>query len=519
MSDFDSWSQQKRRHFLKMMGTTLGALGASPALRFACDEMAGGVAYAQGMAMGAPTYFIEINLRDQWTHDHVAVYPGLAKDSNLKRANGDPASASLFYAANELERHQVNGTELFLTNDSKTLAPHLDSIAIFEMNEVAVGAIHGHEAANPNRSPGRSYDQMNGKRSMFENEKGSNHPQGCEAYYSSTPTPASLHNFHARQADPAAKNGVVFKGVAGNLHTVYHFAANLAGAELDRKQSADQMYSTFPSTTIDVNILKKPEYADAFVRLVKKADERFLKSRNVTQQTLASHISNIDRAKGTLYEGMPKVVSLPLTPMEESYWGEGVPPAEPRGGRVKAELWRQMAWAHKLVSTDLLRTLALEFDYEDFHGKREEGLVRSMAKQLCLPLARLIEQLKMSNIYDRTVIAIYTADGSRETRLESTGDYGKNSVILCGGKIKGGLYGDIRVAGANGNGNKFSYHAPDPQTGIPVAVGAIDTDKSKRTPGAVMWRTVAKAMGIPDALASSFPDTQNAKPMDFVLKA
>ncbi len=519
MNSIEQWSRQERRRFLKAMGTMLGAFGATPSLRYACNELAEGVAYADQVALSAPTYFIEIDLRDQWTHDHLAVYPGLATKSNLKRANGSPSAASLFYAPNELVKKEVNGTELYLTADSLSLEPHLDSIAILEMNEVAVGDIHGHEAANPCRSPGRTKASGNGRRSMFENERGSNHPQGCEAYYSSTPTPASLHNFYARSTDAALKNGIAFKGIAGGLHTVYHFAGNLTGAELDRKQSASQLYSAFPSATVDVNVLKKPQYADAFVKLMKRVDERFLTARNVNAQTLASHLSNVDRTKNTLYEGAPKVISLPLTPMEESYWKAGVPKPEPRGGNVKAELWKQMAWASKLVTSGLLRTVALEFDYVDFHGVRDEGMVRSMAKQLCLPLSRLIEQLKAANIYNQTVIAVYTADGSREIRLDSTGDHGKNGVLLCGGKIKGGLYGDIRVAGDTSNGHKFSYHAPDEQTGIAKPEGAIDTDNSKRTSGATIWRTVAKALEIPDDIAGQFSDVKNAKPLNFVFKA
>jgi hypothetical protein len=518
MSDLSSWNPKERRRFLKAMGAMLGALGATPSLRFACNELGGGLAYAQQMAGQGPLYFVEVNLRDQWTHDHLAVYPSLAGSPNLKRANGDPAGASLFYGPNELVKHTVNGTELFLTDDSKSLAPHLDNIAIFEMNEVSVGAIHGHEAANPNRSPGRSYQQTGGKRSMFEIEKGSNHPQGCEAYYSSTPTPASLHNYFMRQQNPGLKNGVAFKGISRSLHTVYHFAANLAGAELDRKQSASQMYSSFPNTTVDLNTLRKPEYAQAFVRLVKQADERFLKSRNVSAEALASHLTNVDRTRASLYEGSPKVVSLQLTPMEEAAWGADVPAAVIFEGRLKADLWRQMAWASKLFIGDLVRTVALEFDYEDYHGVRKEDMVRKMAKQISLPLSRFIDAMKAANLWDQTLVAVYTADGSRETRLESNGDRGKNSVLLCGGRIRGGLYGDIRVAGMSGNGNRFSYHAPDPMTGIPIAAGAIDGDNTKRTPGAVMWRTVAKAMGVPDSLAGSFPDTQNAKPMTFALK-
>jgi hypothetical protein len=517
MNDFSSWNSRERRRFLKAMGAMLGALGASPSLRFACHELVGGHAYAQQMAGSSPLYFVEVNLRDQWTHDHLAVYPSLAGNPNLKRANGSGEGASLFYGPNELVKHTVNGTDLYLTDDSKSLAPHLDGIAIFEMNEVAVGAIHGHEAANPNRSPGRSYQQGPNKRAMFENERGSNHPQGCEAYYSSTPTPASLHNYFVRQQNAGLRNGFAFKGIHRSLHTVYHFAANLAGAELDRRQSADQVYAAFPDTPVDLNTLKKPEHAQAFVRLLKQVDERFLKSRNVSVEALTSHLANVDRAQGVLYDGNPKTVSLRLSPTEEAAWGAGIPPV-PNQSKVKADLWRQMAWASRLIISGLVRTVALEFDYVDYHGVRSESMVRTMAKQISLSLSRFIDAMKAANLWDQTIVAVYTTDGSREMRLNSNGDRGKNSVLLCGGRIRGGLYGDIRVASSSGNGHKYSYHSPDPMTGIPIAMGAIDGDNTKRTPGAVMWRTVAKAMGVPDSLAGSFPDTQSAKPMLFALK-
>jgi hypothetical protein len=34
-----------------------------------------------------------------------------------------------------------------------------------------------------------------------------------------------------------------------------------------------------------------------------------------------------------------------------------------------------------------------------------------------------------------------------------------------------------------------------------------------------VWRTVAKACGVPDAVATQFADTRHAAPLPFVLKA
>src|SRR5690606_15707719 len=150
----------------KGLGAALAALGADRTLRFACDEIAGGVAYAQGQAEAQPTYFIEIDLRDQWDNGHVMVAPGLATNVNLRRGP-EGNRAALYYGGAELRHSTVNGRDVYLTDDSAELEPHLANVAMIDCCEVAVGEIHGHESANPLRSPGRSYSAAGGKLPMF----------------------------------------------------------------------------------------------------------------------------------------------------------------------------------------------------------------------------------------------------------------------------------------------------------------------------------------------------------------
>ncbi len=509
--EIERMSPLERRRFLKALGTVLGVTAAPPALRFACNEVAGGLAYAQSAA-DPGTYFIEICLRDQWDQGHVFVAPGLATKTNLRRgSSGD--MAALFWQPGELLQRSVNGTSVFLTNDSKELDPHLDTVAFLDTCEVGAGAIHGHEAANPIRSPGRSYSST-GRKPMFENDPIANFPQGCEAYYSNTPTPASLHNFHQKQLDPSLKNGIVFKGISRSIHTAYHFAAGLPAAELDRKQSVSSLLAAFPDKVEDYNVLAKPEHADAFTRLLQRVDKRFLESRRIATAATEGHAATLTEAKGRLYVGAPKLVSLPLTPEERAYWSAGVP-NQVGGGTAKAQIWEQVAYAFKIVSNNLARTVALEFDYVDFHGGRGETLVRTMAKQAALPLARLITQLKAAGLYDRTVIAVYTVDGSRSPKADSYGDEGKNTLILAGGGIRGGYWGDIRVAADTSIGHTYSYHSPDPATGAP---GPGATNNSGRLPAARVWRTVMKALKVPDAVCGQFADVAQAAPLSFALR-
>nr|MCH9680358.1 hypothetical protein [Deltaproteobacteria bacterium] len=80
--------------------------------------------------------------------------------------------------------------------------------------------------------------------------------------------------------------------------------------------------------------------------------------------------------------------------------------------------------------------------------------------------------------------------------------------------IRGGYYGDVGVAGNAGDGHTYNYRVPDPVSG---ALQAPVTDNSGRLSGAYAWRTVMKALDIPDDLASQYPDVSGANPLNFML--
>lgn len=513
LPELEKLSPLERRRFLKALGTVLGMSTLSPTLQMDALELAGGKAFAQAAADDTKTYFIEINYRDQWDMGHVFVAPGLATASNLRRG-GTGRRCAVYAQQPELQLRTVNGKAVYLTNDSIALDPHLDTIAMVDNCELSTGAIHGHEAANPLRSPGRTYTRKAGYGAMFQNDMPSNFPQGCEEFYTATPTPATLHNYHQKSLTPGLHNGIAFKGISRDIHTVYHYGAGLAGSELDRKQSVRALTQAFPDKIEDANILAKPEQAEAFKRMLARLDLKRLEAQNYTDSARATHERTLDDSKKLLYVGTPKLVSLPLSAEERTFWSAGVP-NQVAGGPVKANIWEQAAYASKIVTNDLARSVALEFDYVDVHDSRPEAQVRVMGQQTSLPLARLIQSLKAANIYDRTLIAIYTTDGSRSPAANSTGSEGKNTIILAGGMIRGGYYGDITVAGDDGDGHRYGYRVPDNDTGVP---GTARTDNAGRVTGAAVYRTVMKALRVPDALAGSFPDTAAARPLSYLLR-
>jgi hypothetical protein len=204
-----------------------------------------------------------------------------------------------------------------------------------------------------------------------------------------------------------------------------------------------------------------------------------------------------------------------LTAEEAAFWKADIP-NQVAGGPVKAQVWESMGIATKLVTNDLVRSVAIEFDYMDFHDGRDESIVRTMAKQISNPLARMIQKLKEANIFDRTVIAVFCVDGSREAIAASTGAKGKNTVLLAGGKIRGGYFSDIRATRNVGDGHEFAYHAPDLTSGAP-GPGYVTNDG--RVAGKHVWRTIMRALDVPDALCNRFPDVAGAAPLPFLLRA
>jgi uncharacterized protein (DUF1501 family) len=174
------------------------------------------------------------------------------------------------------------------------------------------------------------------------------------------------------------------------------------------------------------------------------------------------------------------------------------------------------------LGTGVTRSAALEFDFMDLHGDgvRKDSVLKTQAQQSARPLARAIAKFKELNLWSRTLIAIYTLDGSREPKANSYGDHGKGTIILAGGMIRGGYYGDIRPTKDTGTGHEFGFVTPDAITGMPTGTPVTNwNDKEKRVASADVWLTVMKALGIPDDVARQFPDVKDGKVLSYLLKA
>lgn len=461
---------------------------------------------AFGQTPPEKTYVIELCMRDQLDFGHIMVAPSLARATNLRRGENGRACA-LFFAQNELTQRPG---DIFLTPQSSLLAPHVDSVAMVELCELTYGPVHGHEAGNPVRSPGRSYTAGSGRMPMWNGEPGQMNGEGPT--YSNTPTLVSLHNAWLRTQFSDRQNGLVMKG-SDRPHAIYHFGAGLPGSELTRFQTVNALLSAFPNRTSDSNTLKSAALADALRDTVGKVDRRALSSRGVSAGVALNHATQLADARNLLYRGAPKVFSLPLTAAERAYWSAGIPS---KYGRTTIDVWEQAAYAFKLVSNDVVQSVAMEVDIGDVHGERTAAQMRDNTAVMVLPLVRLIESLKLAGLYDRTLIILSTADGGRAPAAASSGDEGKNGVLLAGGMIRGGYYGDIKPGAVDGNGQKYVYHAPDEATGAPIAAGTEGNDR--RLSAARLWRTLAKALRISDAFAGQFADVSGAAPLQWLLR-
>ncbi len=524
----------KRRTFLGGLsgglGTLgLGALGASAlgaslrtgALPSALRAFGPSKAGAQPPDDGG-TLFLEICLRDQWDQMHVFVPPGIASFGRVHR--GETGDGLTFFAQpDELRMTPTSTGNVFLTADSYELAPFVDSVAQIDFGEPTAGDIHGHEAANPIRTPGRRRERLPGYMSLFENDPASSSSGNMEDY-GTVPTPACVHNHWSKSLDPSLRNGIAFKGISRSNQTVYHFAAGLPGGELDRVRSRGELFDLFPPFVDDPSLVRSAGEANAIQRALGRLDDRFLARRRIQARVRDDHQRQIDELRQQLHVAEPRVVSLPLTEEERAYWGSGVPSQtctrndlesfECGEGQVKAQIWEQVAYAYKLLSAGLTRTVALEFDYMDLHTYRPQSAVRTQAQQLAKPLARLIARLQEDGLYERTVIAVYTADGSRAPHANSYGHDGKNTLILAGGRIRGGYYGDIRLTD-EGSRNGVTYHPPG-EDGAPLSEGFRGTNG--RLSSARLWRTVIEAARIPSDVVEGFAEVQSATPYGFVLR-
>lgn len=502
---FGSLLRGDRRAFLQKSGlfALLPALAAAD--RYRLLDILGGEAFAAEMQGDEGTIFIEINFRDQWDFGHVFVPPGIARYPLLKR--GDQSHQTALFE----DQSQIldAGRGFYLTQDALPLRPHLEHVALVDTFELCIGQVHGHEGGNALRSPGRTKAQRIGYSLMSTNDPGNTVTN--DILYSKTPTPAIVHNYF--NSGLAHHNGIVMKGIGRSGIMAFHFDAGLIQGQLDRYYTGEALLEAFSPAQGGAARYPVSDKQIAYLRdLMQKLDKRFLKTRPYGEQVSSNHLQQLQQL---LRSQALSDFSLALTPEEEKYWLSGIPEQmspEKRG----LDIGRQVAYGFKLIKKGLVRTLAIEFDYADFHGNRTEQVMRTMAKQTALPLSRLIQALKDNGLFERTLIACYTTDGSRSPASESYGSEGKNSLLLAGGMIKGGYYGDIRVAETLEHGHRFSYHTPDLASGRAISQGSLDN--SGRLDGAIGWLTVMKALKVPETFTRNYSDVAEHKPLDFLLR-
>ena len=215
----------------------LSALAASPfAMTYGNDGLTklADMLFGSSVAYAAPNpikYFIEINLRDQWDFMHFMVPPGIATHNGLIRGtNGVKGEEPLCGLFQDNRTLISGGNGFYLTDDSKEIQPWLPQIAAVETIELCIGTIHGHEAANALRSPGRAYRKEGSKTAMWLGDDGNQQDAGGDEFlYSSSPTPAMVHLNLARQMNMNARAvALKFLGRSDKKHTVYHHAAGLS---------------------------------------------------------------------------------------------------------------------------------------------------------------------------------------------------------------------------------------------------------------------------------------------------
>ena len=316
----DKLSPLERRRFLKLATAALAAPAVPTSVRYAANEIMGGKAYADGN-VATQTNLIEVNIKRQHDWGHLFVAPGLATNySNLIRGSTG-YKCPLFIPLADISS-EINN--FYLTPRSTVLRPHLDTIAVNELCTVSISRTgHGHEACNAARSPGRSLSGGGGRQPMWLLDLLDAGELGNEYIYASAPTPATIHNYVQKGLDPNLRNGFVFKATPGSVSKIYHYAAGLAGAELDRIQSRDSLFNLFPELVGDSNILPTPAEAALFSEVLNRVDRNFLVRSARGAVTRASHGSNVEAAQNLLYDQSNAAVSMPLTPSEISYWSSG----------------------------------------------------------------------------------------------------------------------------------------------------------------------------------------------------
>jgi len=541
-SFINSLSVIERRRFLKTLGVILSSPIISPALRFALGDQFGGELYAQGISK--VSNFIEINLRDTWHWGHCFQSPTLARQISNGSVPINNSRTQSFFQSGLAYYHGSRGltdagNNLYLTPDSIALRAHANNIAVFEMNEPVGGpqggrgTTHGHEASNPARIPGRNLFNRanNGQMPVWINDigdPGNGTPQGNIRAYADTPSLDCFHNHTLRSAGVARVNGLVFKGISRG-HDCYHFDYNLKQGKMTNVNSFGALLQRFPNSTQDLNLLKSANEREAVLKAVKSLDESYFKDRNVTRNSVEKYLAQVDGSKNDLYDPQnTKTIDLRLSNQERDFWSQGVP-AQNQGngdnqGRVKMNIWEQVAYAYKLISSGRVKTISMEFDYIDVHHNIQRNELTTMARQVSLPLARLIQKLKEDNIFDDTVIQINSLDGSRHPRAFSysatNGNdgsyYGLNTSVVAGGKVRGGYYGDIKY-----ENNRYNLYNPNFSTGAVDRSGYRPTiqNYNRFIRGGILWKTIARGMGMPTSSYNGFNSLRNLPYLDFLFRS
>lgn len=495
----------QRRQFLRWLGLATAAPWVTESTRYGIFDMIGGEALAQNQT-NLPTYFLEVNFRDQWDFGGAFIAPWLGKNRANISTEGD-AGAAIFS-----QIKAVPNTNHFITSEADEIMPHMGDVAVMELGEDVIGGVHGHEASNALRSPGRSKQTAAGKTDMASVDKRpGGRVGGNEVHLSSTPTPAILHNYHQKK-NGFSRNGVLLRSaIRRNVHTFYHFEANLPNAQLDRFFDKNSLFSSFAKTpATQQSLLSRHE--KLIFSLLGQVDKTYLNKLKSPEKRLEDHRLAMDNLS------VPKEnFSLQMSGEEVSRWSKDIPGqftcpgdnvdkcAAAAGSMNLGEMFGYVA---KLFINDIVRTAAVDFDFHDVHTRRNAFIMQTQGNQTAKPLARLITELKKAGIWDRTVIAMYTLDGSRSIKRNSTGRGTKNAVILAGGKIKGQYFGDIRYKSQS----EVTFHRPD-DNGNPIADGTTKGDK--RVPSADVYKTVMNAAGVPDNLINTFPDAKGGKRLNY----
>lgn len=521
VTEFEEMGLVERRDFLKMATAMLSAPFMPNALNYAVHELLIGEAKAADLMSNLPTFFLEVNVRDQWDFGHLFVPPWVGQNYNNIRSQVAVFDTPVPERAN-----------FWVTADTQELRPHLDDIAVMELGECPLPgnqSVHGHEAGNPLRSPGRVKAGDAGSAGKLPMDNADRRPQdsGNEPLVSSSPTPLILHNHANRTATPGARNGILIRStIRQGTQTFYHFAGNLLNAQVDRyfdPATLMRNFSNITPTQPTQNPTTLQKHTSLISSLIKKVDERFARQVALAAREKQQHdgyLTNFGASAQQPAAPPAQPFSLPLTTAEREYWTRDVPGQMICGGddsnscsavRKEFNIGELFGYAFKLFQGDIVRSVGLDFDFHDVHGPRNSFVVRTQAVQSGRPLARFITACKEAGIWDRTVVAMYTLDGSRSITPDSYGDNSKNSIVLAGGRVKGGYYGDIRLSGGTP-----MYHRPD-DTGAPVATG--QRDRAGRVPAADIYKTVATAMRVPTATIDGLADVRGGKILQYMLKA